>query len=218
MYVCIKYSAILNIALTLTLSVFSDGLASFGEDEIHAGCPHPSNADYAMSKRMLHLHVDKVVRTTGRNWKTLIPTNMYGPCDSFCPVNGHVVGSLIGKSLAAAPGPLKVFGTGCAKRQLMYVDDMAAIILQCLDAPLAVPAMICAPTEEVTIAEVSALIAGHGGRDLAYDDSYSDGQLRKFAISAHFETLFPDFQYTSVAEGIQKTVDWYKANCLDTQQ
>lgn len=108
---------------------------------------------------------------------------MYGPHDSFCPVNGHVIGSLIGKATSNMNDYLSVNGTGEALRQFMYVEDFARIVVQSLANPRPCQDLICASKEEISISDVATMIAKNSGKDIVYDTSMANGQYRKYAIS-----------------------------------
>lgn len=205
----LKYEIHNLIAISSTC-IFPAEASEFNEHCVHNDAPHSSNADYAMSKRTMHLHVKRVREARGYNWRVLIPCNMYGPHDSFCPINGHVIGSLIGKAMTQ--DVLTVYGTGKALRQFMYVDDFARIIRDILRRSNIYADLICAPPDEHRISDVAQLIASNVGIELTYDTTKTDGQIRKYGKSINFNQLFPGFEWTSLDEGIQKTLDWYRMN------
>jgi len=136
---------------------------------------------------------------------------MYGPHDSFCPVNGHVIGSLIGKATSPSP-TLEVYGTGKARRQFMYIEDFARIVSCVIKDPIWFQDLICAPKEEISIAETAEIVANLTDKKIEYDKLKSDGQIKKCARSTNFDALFPEFKWTTVREGIHKTLEWYKQN------
>ena len=200
-----------NLIAISSTCVFPENACNFDESMIHSGAPHSSNADYAMSKRIMHLHVSKVRESTGYKWNVLVPCNMYGPHDSFCPVNGHVIGSLIGKATSPSP-TLEVYGTGKARRQFMYIEDFARIVSCVIKDPIWFQDLICAPKEEISIAETAEIVSNLTDKKIEYDKLKSDGQIKKCARSTNFDALFPEFKWTTVREGIHKTLEWYKQN------
>ena len=164
------------------------------------------------------MHITKVRNTLGYQWNVLIPCNMYGKHDSFDPVNGHVIGSLIGKAFGDGNGPLKVFGTGKALRQFMYADDCARIVKYALTHPPGVQDVICAPPSEISIADLAAKIASEAGLELEYDRTKSDGQIRKFAKSEHFDQWYPGFEWTTLDDGLKQTILWLKQYKQGTEE
>ena len=103
-------------------------------------------------------------------------------------------------------------GSGTALRQFMYVEDFASIVKRVILEPLLFQDLICAPKEENSIAILATLIGKLTGRTIEYDEHYGNGQHRKYARSINFDSLFPDFHWTSLVEGIEKTIKWYKQN------
>jgi GDP-L-fucose synthase len=200
-----------NLVEISSTCVFPERSSEFNESMIHDGAPHASNASYAMSKRLMHLHIARVRESTGYKWNILIPCNMYGPYDSFCPVNGHVIGSLIGKATSQL-ATLQVYGTGRARRQFMYVEDFARIIAHVIHHPIWFQDLICAPKEEISIADTARIIANLTDKEIEYDETKTDGQLIKYASSVNFGSIFPDFKWTPFERGMQKTLEWYKQN------
>lgn len=189
-----------NVIAISSTCVFPTKKSCFTEEDMFEGEPHHSNAEYAMSKRLMQLQIDKVRRTNQYNWFTLIPTNLYGPHDNFGE-GGHVIPQLIAK--AVKEGPLKVFGDGSAKRQFLYTPDFARIILKCIITPPATNKMICAPKEEYTIAEVAKKIKDN----IEFDTSYPNGQPRKYATSLYLEKWLnnPNF-FTELEVGLKQTM------------
>lgn len=200
-----------NLVAISSSCVFPERSGEFNESMIHDGAPHASNASYAMSKRLMHLHIARVRERTGYKWNILIPCNMYGQHDSFCPVNGHVIGSLIGKATSQL-ARLQVYGTGKARRQFMYVEDFARIIAHVINHPIWFQDLICAPKEEISIADAARIIANLTDKEIEYDETKTDGQIKKYASSVNFDSIFPDFKWTPLEHGIQKTLEWYKQN------
>lgn len=101
------------------------------EHMIYDGYPEITNRGYALAK-IVGMEMMKYARMkTRRNYRTLIPCNLYGPNDDFS-VNGHVLGSLIRKICDAKrcdQRNIDIWGDGSARREFMHVDDCAAAIL-----------------------------------------------------------------------------------------
>ncbi len=200
-----------NLVAISSTCVFPERSDKFNESMIHTGAPHPSNASYAMSKRIMHLDIARVRETAGYKWNVLVPCNMYGPHDSFCPVNGHVIGSLIGKA-TSQNSVMQVYGTGKARRQFMYVGDFARIVTHVIKNPFWFQDLICAPKEEVSIADSAQIIANLTNKAIEYDKTKTDGQLRKYASSTNFDSIFPNFEWVPLEKGIHLTLNWLRKN------
>ena len=209
----LRAAAACNVCHVVAISstcVYPCNLSSFAEGDLHGGAPHETNMDYAMSKRMMHAHVDKLRSSTGwKPWKVLVPCNLYGPHDKFSAEVGHVVGGLVHKACGDAP-TLNVFGTGRARRQLMHVDDFARIIERVLFDPAAPPEMICGPPADVCIADVAQIIAQAAGKSVSFETDRTDGQLRKLGDTAVLQRYLPQFKWTPLPEGLRCTLEWYR--------
>jgi GDP-L-fucose synthase len=180
-------------------------------DMLHVGPPHPSNQSYAYAKRMVDVHCRAYRQQYKREYFCVVPTNIYGPHDNFNLENAHVIPALIHKChLAKRDGtPFVVAGDGTPQRQFIFSDDIARLTLWAYQnyTTLDIPMVMCPPDAEVPLSHVVNLIAKAFDftGPVVYDTSRANGQLKKTA--AH-TTL--DFKYTSLEDGIQKTVTWFQ--------
>lgn len=185
----------------LSTCVFPGDKATFGVEDLHSGKPHPSNSGYAYAKRM----IDTFSEIHGRDrFVCVVPCNLYGPDDNIDPETSHVIPSLIRKFIEAKD-VVECVGTGTAKRQFLYVDDLASIIKVLVDkADVPVQPLIIAPETEVSIRELTTLISILcGGIKYRFDeDSTKDGLLRKYAVGAG--------GVTPLREGLEKTIAWFR--------
>ena len=105
-------------------------------------------------------------------------------------------------------------GTGKPLRQFIYSEDLARGMLNCIER-LHRENLIISPDEEYSIEEISFKIANaydFNKNNIVFITKYSDGQFRKTADNSKFKKLLPDFKFTSLEEGIQKTVTFLKEN------
>ena len=205
-----RLSGVKKLVSYMSTCVFPDNAPHpLKVEDIHSGPPHPSNAAYAHAKRMLDVQSNAYRSEYGCNFITLIPCNLYGEHDNYDLANGHVLPSLIHKAfLAKEKGvPLEVWGTGKPLREFMYVRDMARISLAMLDFYNESEPLIISPDAEISIKEVVELIV-----DYADLDGYTlltdkpDGQYSKPSDNSRFRAISPDFKFTSIEEGLKKTI------------
>lgn len=199
----------------LSTCIFPDVPPAFPitTEMLHTGPPHPSNEGYAYAKRMVEVHCRLYQKQYGREYFCVVPTNIYGPRDNFNLENAHVMPALIHKCwLSKRDGtPFTVAGDGTPLRQFIYSDDIARLTLWAfreytrLDYPL----VLCPPDDEVPLSHVVSLIteAFEFRGPVVYDTTRTNGQLKKTVDPM---TPPPNFVFTSLRDGIQKTVEWFK--------
>lgn len=216
---CAYRSNIKKVISCLSTCIFPDKTTyPINEEMLHNGPPHVSNDAYAYAKRMLEIQSNIYNEQYGTNFICIIPTNIYGPYDNFSLEDGHVIPSLIHKCyLAKKEGKdFIVRGTGKPLRQFIYSNDLAKLILWVLEEYTEKKSIILSVSEkeEVTIREVANKIAENFNyKDrLVFDSSYSDGQYKKTADNSKLLSHLPNFQFTSIEDGIYKTVEWFKKN------
>lgn len=190
----------------------------FDESHIFDGEPHTSNRGYAHAKRMLLSLSQAYAASHGRTYVCLVPPNLYGPFDKFDQERAHVVGDLIRKFHEAdcnvkGAGVVSVFGTGKCRRQFMFCDDFAELLVWALfnytdsEVPL-----IVAQDGDITIQELVTAIGANFSPDIRveWDTSKPEGQLQKKAINSRMRKFLPDYSMVPLEEGIRQTVEWYR--------
>jgi len=188
------------------------------ETMLHEGPPHFSNDAYAYAKRMLEVHCRTYREMYNSDFICIIPTNIYGHHDNFSLEDGHVLPALINKChIAKMSGEdFIVRGSGAPIRQFIYSEDLAKLVLKILFSNNQVDNIIlsCSEYDEVSIAEVARYIAKQFNYEnrIQFDESYSDGQYKKTASNFRITQMFPDFEFTPIEEGIEKTVKWFLEN------
>jgi GDP-L-fucose synthase len=154
----------------------------------------------------------------GCNFTSIIPTNIYGPFDNFSIQNGHVIPGLIHKCyLAKQQGtPFTIWGSGTPLRQFIYSLDLAELTVWVMrDYHSPDPITLSVDEEdEVSIKEVALTVAKAMKFDgeIVFDTTKADGQFKKTASNKKLRQLRPDYKFTTIEDGIQKTVDWFVEN------
>lgn len=189
-------------------------------DQILNGKPHPSNSGYAHSKRILHIGSRLLTNSSDIEIVNLIPTNLYGKHDNYNLQKSHVIPGLIHKIYLAKKNNtnLIIKGTGQAKRQFVYVDDFAKIILHFISTRLLKqfnPLVIAPPKDnEITIKQLATYLTDifdYKGK-IIYDSDYSDGQDVKTTDSAELLEYLPDFKFTPLKTGLHSTITHFIQN------
>lgn len=186
------------------------------EDALLTGPLEPTNDAYAIAKIAGVLHVQAARRQHGVSWVSAMPTNLYGPGDSFDPERSHVLPGLLRRiALAAAQGlpEVVVWGTGTPQREFLHVDDLARACLLVLDAYDSGEPVNIGTGVDVTIRELASVIAsvvGFRGR-LVFDPSRPDGTPRKLLDVSRLAALgfTPSI---GLEDGIRATYAWWRAS------
>ena len=190
------------------------------EDMLHDGPPHPSNEGYAYAKRMLEVHCRLYRDQFGRNYNCIIPTNIYGPHDNFNLEDSHVIPALIHKCYLAIKNntPFEIKGSGKPLRQFIYSMDLAKIIFILLEKKVK-GCIILSPTQEYSIKTVAEMIKlsfekaiNNSKVECLINNKYSDGIYRKTADNSKLNSVLPDFEFTSLKDGIDQSVNWFIEN------
>ena len=208
-----------KLVACLSTCIFPDDVSyPITEDYLHLGPPHPSNAAYAYSKRILETQCQSYNKQYGDNFVCVIPTNIYGPHDNFNLQDAHVIPALIHKCFLAKQNNEKfiISGSGTPLRQFIYSQDLANTIMWTIEKYEKSEPIMLSPDEqdEVTIEYAARSIAKHFDYEesIEFDVSKEDGQYKKTVSNAKFRTYNPDYSFIKVKEGIEKTVEWFKEN------
>jgi GDP-L-fucose synthase len=177
------------------------------EDALLTGALEPTNEPYAIAKiagiKLCESYNRQYGQSHGVDYRSVMPTNLYGPGDNYHPENSHVIPALIRRfheaKLANAPS-VAIWGTGTPRREFLYVDDMAAASVHVMQLPKAVYDQHTSPMQshinvgsgaDVTIAEVAQAIAQTAGftGKIEFDTSKPDGAPRKWMDSSRLNAL-----------------------------
>jgi GDP-L-fucose synthase len=173
------------------------------EDCLMTGALEPTNESYAIAKIAGIKLCESYVRQFGRDYRSVMPTNLYGPGDNYHPEYSHVVPGLIRRFHEAKVEKTRyvnVWGTGTPLREFLHVDDMALACLHVMNLPDETYKANTLPTQshinvgsgvEIAITDLARLIAhtvGYG-REIIFDDSKPDGAPRKLMNSSLLASL-----------------------------
>jgi GDP-L-fucose synthase len=174
-----------------------------GEDALLTGPLEPTNEPYAVAKIAGIKLCESYNRQYGTDYRSVMPTNLYGPGDNYHPENSHVVPAMLRRfheaKLADAPS-VAVWGTGEPRREFLYVDDMAAACVHVMDMESSLWAAHTQPMQcllnvgygsDVSIAELARAVAkavGYQG-ETTFDTSRPDGSPRKLIDSTRLHDL-----------------------------
>jgi GDP-L-fucose synthase len=185
------------------------------EDYMLTGKLEPTNEGYAIAKIAGIKLLESYRHQYGFESISLMPCNLYGPNDSFDPVNAHVLSALVKKFVDAARDnktEVTLWGKGIARRELMHVDDCAKAILFFLNHHEEVNFINVGPGTDISIKELAELIARDTGftGEIRWDDSKPDGMLRKCmdVTRIHQYGFRPAI---SLETGVQQMITIYKS-------
>jgi GDP-L-fucose synthase len=177
------------------------------EDALLTGTLESTNEPYAVAKiagiKLCESYNRQYNASHGVDYRSVMPTNLYGPGDNYHPENSHVIPALIRRfheaKLAQAPS-VAIWGTGIPKREFLYVDDMAAASVHVMNLPKTTYDQHTSPMlshinvgygTDVSIAEAAQTIAqvvGYTGV-VTFDTSKPDGTPRKWMDSSRLNSL-----------------------------
>ena len=177
------------------------------EDALLTGTLESTNEPYAIAKiagiKLCESYNRQYGESHGIDYRSVMPTNLYGPGDNYHPENSHVIPALIRRfheaKTSQAPS-VTIWGSGQARREFLFVDDMAAASIHIMNLHKADYDRHTSPMlsqinvgcgSDITIAELAATIGkvvGYAG-DIIYDRSKPDGTPRKLMDSARINAL-----------------------------
>jgi GDP-L-fucose synthase len=177
------------------------------EDALLTGTLEPTNEPYAIAKiagiKLCESYNRQYSASHGVDYRSVMPTNLYGPGDNYHPENSHVIPALIRRFHEAKltnAASVAIWGTGTPRREFLYVDDMAAASVHVMQLPKAIYDQHTTPMQshinvgfgsDVTIAEVAQAIAqtvGYTGH-IEFDTTKPDGAPRKWMDSTRLNNL-----------------------------
>lgn len=195
------------------------------EAALLSGPLEPTNEPYAIAKIAGIKLCESYNRQYGRDYRSVMPTNLYGPQDNFHPENSHVIPALLRRfHLAASNNEDKVviWGSGAALREFLHVDDMAAACVHVMQLDAATYQQQTSPMLSHvnigtgvdcsirTLAETIARVTGFQG-ELVFDDTKPDGVPRKLLDVTRLQALGWQAKI-GLEEGLHSTYQWFREN------
>jgi GDP-L-fucose synthase len=181
------------------------------EEEGFRDAPEPTNAGYGWSKRMEEYLAQAFTEEYGMNVGIVRPFNAYGPRDDFFLQSNHVIPGIITR-LFNGEDPLTIWGTGKQTRSFLYVTDFARGLLQaCAHEGMTGPLNL-GSDEEISISDLAKLIVELSGtnRQISFDASKPDGHPRKACDTRRAKEIIGFQAATSLRDGLERTIEWYK--------
>lgn len=185
------------------------------EDALLTGHLEPTNDAYAIAKIAGITQVQAVRRQYGLPWISAMPTNLYGPNDNFSPTGSHVLPAMIRRyeeARIAGAASVTNWGTGTPRREFLHADDLASAVLHLLehyDGPQHVNVGTGVDASIRDIAQTVAHAVGYSG-ETEWDTSKPDGTPQKLLDVSKLAGTGWRAQI-DLAEGLERTVDWFRA-------
>lgn len=195
------------------------------EEALLTGLLEPTNEPYAIAKIAGIKLCESYNRQYGRDYRSVMPTNLYGQNDNFHPDNSHVIPALIRRfhdATISKADEVVIWGSGTPMREFLHVDDMAAASVHVMELDASLYHAHTQPMlshinvgtgVDCTIRELAETIAkvtGFTGR-LTFDSSKPDGTPRKLMDVSRLKAL--GWQSTIPLEtGLRNAYDWYLEN------
>ncbi len=183
------------------------------EESLLSGPLEPTNRAYAVAKIAAIELCDSYRAQHGRDFISAMPTNLYGPGDSFDLDSSHVLPALLRKMVEAKgsrAAEVEIWGSGTPRREFLYVEDMAQACLFLMEN-FSEPGPINVGTgRDISVRELALLIrevVGYRG-ELSFDPSKPDGTPRKLLDVSRLRAAGWSAQ-TELRDGIQQTHSWF---------
>ena len=192
------------------------------EDSLLSGQLEPTNEPYAIAKIAGIKMCESYNRQYNTDFRSVMPTNLYGENDNFHPENSHVLPALLRRFHEAKQNDtpeVVVWGSGTPKREFLHVDDMAAACVHIMAIEKTTWQQAVTPMcshinvgygSDISIKKLALLIAktvGYQGQ-IIFDDSKPDGTPRKLLDSQLLADLGWQAQI-SLEQGIKSTYEWF---------
>ncbi|EJE7078226.1 NAD-dependent epimerase/dehydratase family protein, partial [Salmonella enterica subsp. enterica] len=199
-----------------------DTIQPIREDALLTGILESTNEPYAVAKIAGIKLCESYNRQYGCDYRSVMPTNLYGPNDNFHAENAHVIPALLRRFHEASLDESEsviVWGSGNPMREFLYVDDMAAASVHVMNLPKEIYDKNTAPMlshinvgtgVDCTIRELAETIASvvKFRGDIIFDESKPDGTPRKLLDVSRLANMGWRWS-TSLEEGLQLTYAWF---------
>jgi GDP-L-fucose synthase len=181
-------------------------------NQIDNGAPHPSNYGYSYAKRLSGYETKIFRKLTNWNWFSVVPTNLYGPHDNFNLEFSHLIPGMIHRAYLAKKNNEKfiIWGDGKQLRQFVYSEDLAELIIKSLNNWKLEEHSMLIDEKEISVLDIAKIIMKRfdiSEDDVIFDNNKPKGQFRKPAI-----THVKDYNFTTIENGVNQTIDWFINN------
>lgn len=195
------------------------------EDALLTGPLEPTNEPYAIAKIAGIKLCESFNRQFGRNYRSVMPTNLYGPNDNFHPENSHVIPALLRRfheAVQTGAEEVTVWGSGRPRREFLHVEDMARACVHVMGLDSRIYEKFTSPMlshinigtgQDLSIRELAETVAevtGFRGR-IRFDTSKPDGTPRKLLDISRIKALGWKPRI-SLEEGLRSTYEWFIKN------
>ncbi len=195
------------------------------EDALLTATLEPTNEPYAIAKIAGIKLCESYNRQYDVDYRSVMPTNLYGPGDNYHPENSHVIPALIRRFHEAKilnKPDVTIWGTGTPRREFLYVDDMAAASVHVMNLDRSIYEAYTQPMqshinigygEDITIADLAGVVSqavGYNG-EIKFDSTKLDGTPRKLMDSGRLNSLGWKPK-VSLENGLKKTYADFMAN------
>jgi GDP-L-fucose synthase len=218
------YAAGINNLLFLGSSCIYPKLAEqpLREDALLTGVLEPTNEPYAIAKIAGIKLCESYNRQYSTDYRSVMPTNLYGPGDNFHPENSHVIPALLRRfheAKAEGASSVTIWGTGQVYREFLHVDDMAAASVHVMELDKAIYDANTEPMlshinvgtgEDCTIEALARTIAAVTGYQgvIEFDTSKPDGTPRKLLDVSRLRQLGWNHKF-ELEEGLRDAYQWF---------
>ncbi|WP_322894993.1 MULTISPECIES: GDP-L-fucose synthase [unclassified Yoonia] len=199
-----------------------DAAQPMAEEALLTGPLEPTNAPYAIAKIAAIKLCESYNLQHGHDYRSLMPTNLYGPGDNFHPAHAHVLPALLSRFHQAVQSGAKavtIWGSGAPRREFLHVDDLAAALLFVMRLDPVAYRAETTPTrshlnigwgQDISIRDLAQMIAEMTGfrGQILYDTSKPGGTPRKLLDTARMQRLGWRPQI-ALPNGLRQTFDWY---------
>jgi GDP-L-fucose synthase len=193
-----------------------DAQSPLKEDSLMTGKLEPTNSPYAMAKLASLEMGYSLMEQYGHNVINIMPTNLYGPNDTFNELKSHVIPGLIykmHKSKVSKKETVELWGSGKPLREFMYVQDFASAIRFIIENNPNSQLLNIGTGEEISIYDLAYKIKSvvNFEGEILFNTNYPDGNPRKLLDSSKINELGWKSE-VSLTDGLAKTYKWFLEN------
>lgn len=195
------------------------------ESSLLTGTLEPTNEPYAIAKIAGIKLCESYCRQYGRNYRSVMPTNLYGENDNFHPENSHVIPALMRKfheAVVSGQKTVSVWGSGTPMREFLHVDDMASASIHVMGLSRQEFEAVTSPVlshinvgtgKDCTIKELAYCLAEVTGfcGEIVFDSSKPDGTPRKLLDVSTLKSLGWAYKI-ELKQGLEMTYKWFLEN------